>query len=435
MSHDLWPLGLMRHRAGAPAPPVELLRPHAYEEIADVLRSGKRVVPVGGGSGVCGAVDPSSGDVLLDLSGLDGILEVDEHDLIARVQAGVNGLALEEELNRRGLTLGHFPSSLPVATVGGLVATRSSGQQSTLYGNVEDMVLGLKVMLPDGSTVEPRAPVRSAVGPSLRELFIGSEGGLGVILEVVLGLSRLPALTFGAGFDFRNLDQGLEATREIIQRGLAPLVMRLYDPEDTAFQGSEATSCLLVLGFAGEPVVAEAQMDAAGAICRGHDGRPLGNGAFDRWRDRRFHLSAERLKASLEPPGSFVDTIEVAARWSALPSLHRRVKEVIAAHGAGLCHFSHAYRQGCCAYFTFAGSAESEAAAQAAYATCWEGTMQAALDLGATIGHHHGTGQARAPWVRRELDGWWPLWRKVKSAFDPAGVMNPNAVGGPEPPV
>jgi alkyldihydroxyacetonephosphate synthase len=424
----------MRRRAGVPDPPVEHVRPRTYEEIAELLRSGKRVVPVGGGSGVCGAVDPAPGDVLLDLSALNAILEVDEHDLIARVQAGVNGLALEEELNRRGLTLGHFPSSLPVASVGGLVATRSSGQQSTLYGNVEDMVLGLKVMLPDGSTVEPRAPVRSAVGPPLHELFIGSEGALGVILEVVVGLSRLPALTRGDAFDFGSLDQGLEATREIIQAGLAPLVMRLYDPDDTAFQGSEANGCLLVLGFAGGPAVAEAQMDAALAICRAGDGRPLGVAAFDRWRDRRFHLSAERLRASLEPPGAFVDTIEVAARWSVLPSLHRRVKDVIGAHGAGLCHFSHAYRQGCCAYFTFAGSADSEAAAEAAYAACWEGTMLAALELGATIGHHHGTGQARAPWVRRELDGWWQVWRKVRSAFDPAGVMNPNAVGGPEPP-
>jgi alkyldihydroxyacetonephosphate synthase len=424
----------MRRRAGAPDPRVEHLRPRAYEDIADLLRSGRRIVPLGGGSGVCGAVDPAPGDVLLDLSGLDGILEVDEHDLIARVQAGVNGLALEEELNRRGLTLGHFPSSLPVASVGGMVATRSSGQQSTLYGNVEDLVLALKVMLPDGSIVEPRAPVRSAVGPPLHELFVGSEGALGVILEVVLGLSRLPTLTRGEGFDFRSLDLGLEATREIIQAGLTPLVMRLYDPEDTAFQRSDANGCLLVVGFAGEPAVAEAQIEAALAICRGRDGRPLGPAAFDRWRDRRFHLSAERLKASLEPPGSFVDTIEVAARWSVLQTLHRRVKEVIAAHGAGLCHFSHAYRQGCCAYFTFAGSAESEAAAEAAYAACWEGTMQAALELGATIGHHHGTGQARAPWVRRELDGWWQAWRKVKFAFDPAGVMNPNAVGGPDPP-
>jgi len=420
----------MRARAGGDQA-VEVVRPASYEEVAGLLRrcteSGTVVVPIGGLSAVTGAVDVRPGQVALDLGGLDRILEVDEHNLMARVQAGVNGLRLEEELNRRGLTLGHFPSSLPVATVGGLVATRSSGQESTLYGSIEDLVQGLTVCLPDGSVAEARPGPRSALGPALQELFIGSEGGLGVVLEAVLRVSRLPGATFGRGYDFASLEDGLEAMRQMVQRGVRPLVLRLYDREDTAFQASPAEGCLLVVGVAGEPAVAEALLGVVQAQCAG--ARDLGEEPFVRWRERRFHLSRERLVESLKSPGSFVDTIEVAAAWDRLPALHAAAKEVLAREGIGLCHFSHAYPQGCCAYFTFAGSADGDAAAEAAYERCWSGVMEACFAHSATIGHHHGVGQVRAPWVRREMGGWWEIWERVRSGIDPKGVMNQNALG------
>jgi len=427
---DSWPLGVMRARAGGDQA-VEAVRPASYEEVAGLLRrcseSGTVVVPIGGLSAVTGAVDVRPGQVVLDLGGLDRILEVDQHNLLARVQAGVNGLRLEEELNRRGLTLGHFPSSLPVATVGGLVSTRSSGQESTFYGSIEDLVQGLTVCLPDGTVAEARPGPRSAVGPALHQLFIGAEGGLGVVLEAVLKVSRLPSATLGRGYDFADLEAGLEAMREIVQLGVRPLVMRLYDREDTAFQGSAADGCLLVVGVAGEPAMAAAARDVVAAGCAA--AKDLGEEPFERWRDRRFHLSRERLLASLEPPGSFVDTIEVAAAWNRLPGLHSAVKVVLAADGIGLCHFSHAYPQGCCAYFTFAGSASDEEAAEAAYERCWKGTMEACFEHAATVSHHHGVGQVRAPWVGREMGEWWQVWERVRSGIDPKGVMNPNALG------
>jgi alkyldihydroxyacetonephosphate synthase len=427
---DSWPLGVMRARAGGDHA-TEVTRPGSYEEVAELLRrstrSGTVVVPVGGLSAVTGAVDVKPGQVALDLSRLDRILEVDEHNLLARVQAGVNGLRLEEELNRRGLTLGHFPSSLPVATVGGLIATRSSGQESTLYGSIEDLVQGLSVCLPDGTVAEARPGPRSAVGPALHELFIGAEGGLGVVLEAVLRISRLPAATLGRGYDFATLEAGLEAMREIVQLGVRPLVMRLYDREDTAFQGSSSEGCLLVVGVAGEPAMAAAAEGVVASLCG--TAKDLGEEPFERWRERRFHLSRERLLESLQAPGSFVDTIEVAAAWDRLPGLHGAVKEVLAAEGIGLCHFSHAYPQGCCAYFTFAGSASDDEAAEAAYERCWSGTMEACFAHSATSSHHHGVGQVRAPWVRREMGEWWQVWERVRSGIDPKGVMNPNALG------
>ncbi len=424
----------MRRRAGESEPEVSVRRPATAGEVVGILRDaageGRRVVPVGGRSAVTGAIEVREGEVALDLSGLDRILAVDEVNLTARVEAGVNGLVLEEHLNLRGLTLGHFPSSLPVATIGGLISTRSSGQFSTAHGSIEAMVLALRVCLPDGTVAEARPGLRSAVGPALHELFIGAEGALGVVLEAVLRVSRLPAASHGRGFDFGDLGAGLKAMRLIMQSGLGPFVLRLYDREDTAFQGSEAGGCLLVAGISGEVAVAAAGMSALADICRVEGGRDLGAAPYERWLERRFHLSRERLQESLQAANSFLDTIEVAAQWDRLEALHTEVKSALATEGIGLCHFSHAYPQGCCAYFTFAGSAASEEMAEVAYERCWQATMTACLTHSATIGHHHGVGQVRAPWARQEMGEWWGIWERVRLSLDPGNLMNPNALGG-----
>lgn len=427
-AYDLWPLGLMKRRAevGAASPEPEIVRPESFEEIAALLRSGRPVVPRGGGSGVCGALAAGAGEVLLDLSALV-ICEIDGEDLSVRAQAGVNGLELERQLNERGLTLGHYPSSLPSATVGGLVSTRSSGQQSTLYGSVEDMVLGLTVALPGGEIVRARSHPRSAAGPALDQLFLGAEGGLGVVLEAVLRVHRLPEAVVGRAWRLAGVDEGLAALRETMQSGLRPLVLRLYDPEDSILQGLEGGGCLLVGATAGRRVLAEPEASLLGELA---GGEALGEEPWQRWLRHRFDLSAERLLDLLEPAGAYVDTIDLAASWSRLPALYREVK----AHLAGvssltLCHFSHATAQGCCAYFTFAGSAPDEPSALAAYREAWGGAMEIALRMGATISHHHGVGQLRAPWIEAELGGWWRVWQRVRAALDPGGQLNPHAVG------
>jgi alkyldihydroxyacetonephosphate synthase len=339
-------------------------------------------------------------------------------------------MELERKLNARGLTLGHFPSSLPGTTVGGLIATRSSGQESSRYGSIEDMVLGLAVVLPDGTFAAPRPGPRSATGPALHELLIGAEGGLGVVLGAVLRVHRMPEATVGRGYAFADLRSGLECMRSLMQAGIRPLVLRLYDAEDAAFSGFEVSGqeCALVVATAGLLGVAEAEANAVRQLAG--EARDLGEGPWARWQEKRFDLSAERLRAFLEPAGSFLDTIELAANWTVLPELHGKVKAAIGVGGLALCHFSHAYEQGCCAYFSFAGAADSEAEARASYNRAWEGAMSAALELGATISHHHGVGQARARWVADEMGGWMRVWRAVKEGLDPQGMMNPRAVGG-----
>jgi alkyldihydroxyacetonephosphate synthase len=426
---DLWPLGLMRARAGETVPPAEVVRPETFDDVCGLLRGGRRLVPMGGGSGVCGAVHAGPPDLVLDLTGLDK-MEIDEANLVVRAQAGVNGMQLERRLNERGLTLGHFPSSLPVATVGGLVSTRSSGQESTRHGSVEDMVLGLTVALPDGSLAEARGVPRSAAGPALHQLFCGAEGSLGVILDAVLRVHRLPEAVFGRGWRLAAVDAGLDCCREVLQSGVRPLVVRFYDPEDSVLQG-EGDGCLLVAATAGPRAVAQAEAQALASMVEAAGAEPLGEEPWTRWLRHRFDLSAERLRALLEPPGSYVDTIEVAATWTALPPLYRAVKAHLSdVASLALCHFTHPSAQGGCAYFTFAGSAPDEAAAEATYREAWRGTMEATLAHGGTISHHHGVGRARAPWIREEMKGWFPVWEAVRAALDPAGRMNPGGMGG-----
>ena len=431
---DHWPLGLMEERDGVKRPKVLVATPAGREQVIAILRwaasNDVAVTPMGGGTGVCGALAPRAGELVLDMSGFDRILELDETNLVCRCESGVNGLVLEKHLNERGLTLGHFPSSLPGTTVGGLLATRSSGQESSRYGNVEDMVLGLAVVLPDGTFATPRPGPRSAVGPALHQLWLGSEGALGVILGAELRVHRQPELVVGKGYAFGDLASGLEAMRAVMQSGVKPLVLRLYDADDTVFSGYDlpAEHCLLVVATAGLAEVARAEASAVKRLTGG--AQDLGEEPWRRWESHRFSLSAERLKALLDPPGAYLDTIELAARWTVLPKLHAEVKSAIAIGGLALCHFSHAYEQGCCAYFSFGGSAETEAEARAAYGRAWEGAMTAALELGATISHHHGTGQARARWVADEMGGWMRVWRAVKAGLDPTGTLNPRALGG-----
>ena len=431
---DLWPLAIMAERAGEAPPRVLVARPAGREQVAAVLRwaaaNGIAVSPMGGGSGVCGALSPARGELVLDMSGFDRVFEIDETNLVCRCESGVNGHQLEQQLNARGLTLGHYPSSLPATTVGGLVATRSSGQESSRYGGIEDMVLGLAVVLPDGTFAAPRPGPRSATGPALHQLFLGAEGGLGVVLGAVLRVHRLPESTLGRGYAFGDLRSGLECMRAIMQAGIRPLVARLYDAEDAAFNGYEVADgeCVLVIATAGLADVAKAEAKAVEAFAG--EARDLGEEPWQRWQRHRFDLSAGRLKTFLGPAGAYLDTIELAGLWTVLPELHAKVKAAIAVGGLALCHFSHAYEQGCCAYFTFGGSGDTEAEAKAAYGRAWEGAMSTALEIGATITHHHGVGQVRARWVADEMGGWMRVWRAVKEGIDPQGTMNPRAVGG-----
>lgn len=426
---DLWPLGLMRRRAGHLGPAVDARRPGSIAELQEIMSSARSgaIVPRGGGSGVCGAVSPSSGDLLLDLTGLSEI-EVDEDNLCVRAQAGVVLGKLEEQLNGLGLTLGHHPASQPVATVGGLISTRSSGQASSFYGSIEDMLLGLSAVLADGRLVAARAPIRSASGPALQQLFCGAEGGLGVIVEASLKLHRLPEAVLGTAYAADSVEQGLAALQQLTQAGLNLYVGRLYDEADSVLQG-QADGCLLLISSAGPLRRAQLELELMETELTGL--RPLGDALWRRWLEHRYDLSAERLQELLAGAGSYLDTIELAQKWTGMPELYREVRARLAETAQlVLCHFSHASEQCCCAYFTFAGSAGAEEDAEKLYRGSWHGALRAALAQGAVLSHHHGVGRLKAPYVAAEMGGWSKIWTAVQDALDPQGRLNPAAVGG-----
>jgi alkyldihydroxyacetonephosphate synthase len=441
VAHDLWPRALIGARQGRPpAPPDCVVWPGSEAEVIGVLRACTEaavpVVPFGAGTGVCGAVVASRGGVALDLKRLDRILGWDLDSGHVSCEPGILGITLEEAALERGRTLGHYPSSLPVSTVGGFVATRSVGQLSTRYGRIDDMVAGLRAALPDGTVVELRAQPSSGVGPDLRRLFLGSEGQFGVILQVTLRLHPAPEHRADAAFRFADFAAGVRAIREAMQAGLRPSLLRLYDADDTNLQvehlgiGSGG-GCLMLASCEGRRAVAVAEAEVLAAICRDAGAEPLGAGPVLAWYPRRYLLGYQQAKY-LPMPGVVLDTIEVAAPWSRIVAVYEAVKQALRQKLVVLCHLSHGYVDGACLYFTFAGSADGESGSVPLHEELWDTVMSEVLDNGGTIAHHHGAGLARTPYLRRELgDGGVEVLRRLKHALDPAGIANPGKWGLP----
>jgi alkyldihydroxyacetonephosphate synthase len=239
-SRDMWPRLLLAVRErGTPEGP----RPHAVvwpettREVVAIVRlarsHGVPIIPYGGGSGVCGGVVPVRGGITIDVKRMDSLVGINSDDMLCDVEAGINGERFERALQRQGYTFGNFPSSIYCSTVGGWLATRAAGQMSTKYGKVEDRVAGLTVVTGRGDVIETDGLARAARGPSFTQLLLGSEGTLGVITSARLRVSPAPALRVLRGFEFESVAHGVEAIRRVMQRGLTPAVVRLYDELDT----------------------------------------------------------------------------------------------------------------------------------------------------------------------------------------------------------
>ncbi|MFW9945036.1 MAG: FAD-binding oxidoreductase, partial [Candidatus Sifarchaeia archaeon] len=223
-AHDAWPLSEAKIRAGELLPTADwVVFPGSTEEVSEVLNVANKmkvpVTPVGGGAGTCGGTLPIYGGIQLDLKRMDKVLAIDYESMLVTVQAGIVGIDLEEEVNRHGYTMGHTPTSLRASNVGGFIATRSGGSLSSLYGKIEDLTLGLEVVLPNGSVVRTKAVPRHSVGPDLRQLFIGSEGTLGVITEATLRMFPIPEERRFRSMSFPDVKSGLKSIREIFRSG------------------------------------------------------------------------------------------------------------------------------------------------------------------------------------------------------------------------
>ncbi|WP_033323026.1 FAD-binding oxidoreductase [Actinomadura atramentaria] len=446
---------LLRMRAGdAAAAPDAVVLPGSHDEVSAVLRRcaerGIAVVPFGGGTSVVGGLAPDAGErpfVALDLRRMDALLDLDEESRTAVLQPGLRAPAAEALLRERGYTLGHFPQSYEWASIGGFAAARSSGQASAGYGRFDEMVVGLTAATPQGDLDLGRAP-RSAAGPDLRQLVLGSEGAFGVITSVTVRVRPLPAGAAYEGWRFPTFAAGAAALRRIAQDGPRPSVLRLSDEAETAIGLADPAAigsalaggagCLAVIGFEGTPEEIDAARGLAAARLAAAGGEPLGAEPGDRWEHGRFN--APYLRDALLDVGAFVETLETAAFWSKIPALYAAVRDALTdtLGGAGtpplvMCHISHVYETGASLYFTVV-SAQGADDPVAHWAKAKHAANDAILAAGGTISHHHGVGSDHRDWYAREIG---PLGadvlRAVKDRLDPAGVLNPGILVPPAP--
>ncbi|MGR6916377.1 FAD-binding oxidoreductase [[Actinomadura] parvosata] len=453
---------LLRMRAGdGSAAPDAVVLPGSHEEVAELLRVCSRervaVVPFGGGTSVVGGLAPDragfAGVIALDLGRLDRLISVDEESMVAAFEPGVRAPDAERLLAARGLTLGHFPQSFEYATLGGFAAARSSGQASAGYGRFDDMVVGLTLATPAGTLELGRAP-KSAAGPDLRQLVLGSEGAFGVITSLRLRVRRAPAERRYEGWRFASFAAGSAAVRALAQEGPLPTVLRLSDETETMIglakpdeigsgpsngaggsgaaggsadsSGAAGSGCLLVAGYEGVRV--GSRHAAASAVLARMGGEPLGPEPGQAWERGRF--SAPYLRDSLLAAGATVETLETAGFWASLPRLYDAVRlALLGALGSPLvmCHISHVYETGASLYFTVVTPQDADPVAQ------WErakaAVNAAVVEAGGTITHHHGVGRDHLDAYAREIG---PVGagvlRAVKAELDPAGILNPGVL-------
>ncbi|HZN12760.1 MAG TPA: FAD-binding oxidoreductase [Acidimicrobiales bacterium] len=420
--------------------------PRHEQDVVDVLdwcsSAGVPVVPYGGGSSVCGGTE-LAGAVSLDLSKLDAVVEIDNESRAARVQAGVFGPALEDQLRPHNYTLRHFPQSFEFSTLGGWLATRSGGHYATNYTHIDDFVESMRVVTPTG-VVESRRLPGSGAGPSPDRMFLGSEGILGVITEAWMRVQDRPTFRGSAAVRFASFDDGVAATRAVSQAGLFPANCRLLDPgEAMTSAGVVDGSALLVLGFESADHPVDAWIARAVELCADHGGSvpegirsSSGEGAAGAWRSS--FLRAPYGRDAMVAMSVIADTFETACTWSAFPALHAGVVEAVervlgdvCGGGWVTCRFTHVYPDGPAPYFTFLapGRAGSELSQ-------WDEIKRAASDAviahGGTITHHHAVGRDHRPWYDRQRpDGFAAALRAAKSALDPANILNPGVLIDP----
>jgi alkyldihydroxyacetonephosphate synthase len=433
---DTWVISVWRslQKHDTPAPAC-VVRPATTAEVSALLAYAARervaVVPFGAGSGVCGAVLAPEASIVVDLGAMRALKRIDETALLATVEPGLLGSEFEAALNSAGYSMGHFPQSIALSTVGGWVATRAAGQFSTKYGNIEDMLVAFEAVLPGGEIIRTRPVPRAAAGQDLRHVFLGAEGTTGILTELVFEIHPLAPATEKQAIAFPSMTVGLEALRQIMRAGWRPAVLRLYDEIEAgrSFSGAaNAGESLLLVLTEGPAELAAAEIAGASRVATAAGGRPVGPAPVDSWLHHRNQVPGFEYFLN---QGMVVDTIEVAATWDRIDQLYagvlagmRAVPGLIVASG----HSSHSYGTGTNIYFTFAGRPDAPEQLEELYFRVWNATMEATLAAGGTISHHHGIGRVRREWLSRELGSAYPLLQALRRSVDPLGIMNPGAL-------
>jgi alkyldihydroxyacetonephosphate synthase len=413
------------------------------------------VTPYGGGSSVVGGVEPPAdsdwrGSVSVDMTRLDRVLEVDRASRAARIQGGVLGPSLEDQLRPHNLTLRHFPQSFEFSTLGGWIATRSGGHFATLYTHIDDFVESVRVLTPTG-VVESRRLPGSGAGPSPDRMFIGSEGILGIITEAWMRLQDRPKFRAGASVAFPDFVAGANAVRAIAQAGLYPANCRLLDPGEAANAGAnQGEAAVLVLAFESADHELEPWMKRALEICSELGGKvPEGagrtrtdaaathEGAAGAWREA--FIKAPYLRDVLISMGIVNDTFETAITWDRFANYHAQLMETgtdairrICGKGTMTCRFTHAYPDGPAPYYTILAPGKRGSELEQ-----WDEIKQAVSEvivkLGGTITHHHAVGRDHRLWYDRQRpEGFARALKAAKRALDPHAILNPGVLIDPE---
>lgn len=429
--------------------------------VAAAIAADAVIIPFGGGSNISGSLEPNPAEqrvvISLDLGRLDRVVSIDEGSGLATIQAGAQGPSIEEQLGPRGWTLGHFPDSFTHSTLGGWVATRSSGMQSDKYGDIADITRGLRMVRPDG-IVEIRPVPSASTGPSVREMILGSEGRLGIITEVTVQVHRTPPVREINGYLFPSWEAGIAAMHDISESDAKPTVTRVSDGRESGFsfatgkakKGFDPQKVLTwylakrgwnleninlsFIGFEGSASHVAYEKKIVARIVKQHGGMVVGTGPGVLYDQKKF--DTPYLRDFLLDRGAAADVSETAAPWSKLNQLHDAVYaaaqgayDQIGTPGWIMSHLSHSYHSGACLYFTFAFVHGDDAIAE--YDVVKRAIQQAFIDNGGTLSHHHAVGREHAPWLEQDIstEGV-ALMNGLFASADPGRNFNPDKITG-----
>jgi alkyldihydroxyacetonephosphate synthase len=427
--------------------PAAVVMARSTQLVAEILRFADEhrvnVIPRTGGTATEGGLETAVADsIIIDGSAMNEILDVDACNMQATCQCGVPLQALEDRARELGLTTGHSPQSKPVAHMGGLVATRSIGQFSTLYGGIEDMVVGLEAVFPGGEVTRIKNVPRRAAGPDIRHVVIGNEGALCYITEVTVKLfPYFPANNAFLGYTLKSMKLGFEVLRQVMVNGYRPSVARVYDPGDAGLHFSHFAAdddCVLLFMAEGPAGVAKATAEGIAAIVAGHpecrkvDSEYIATWFNDLcWGPDKIIAEDERIRQT----HNVNRTTEISADWSSINAIYQAARARIVSEIPDITmaggHSSHSYINGTNMYFNYfynvVGCGPEEEVSKY-YLPIISIICEETLRLGGSIVHHHGMGKARAPWVKDEYGSSYYILKTLKHAFDPHGIMNKGTI-------
>ncbi|MCL2736063.1 MAG: FAD-binding oxidoreductase [Propionibacteriaceae bacterium] len=414
--------------------------PGSEDEVVALMRAAVKsrsvLIPYGGGSNIVGALSAPRGEtrtvISVDMGRMNTVLSIDAASGLALIQAGVLGPDMEEQLNAQGWTMGHFPDSFTWSTLGGWIATRSSGMQSDKYGDIADMTRGLRMVTPDG-ILELHPLPSTASGPSVREMVLGSEGRLGIITSAWMQVHRVPAKRTIQGYFFPTYEAGLKAMEEIAASDAAPSITRVMDKYETAFSianGKQSSpmdhflnqavqklmsmkgwnlddACLSLIGFEGSSRHVRYEKGLVDAIISRNGGMGVGTGPGTLYDQKKYDVPY--IRDFLLDRGIPADVSETATPWRYMAQMHdetiaaaHRAMERAGVQGYVMCHLSHSYHAGACQYFTFAVNDSSNSMLDTYY-TVKKAIQQSFMDNHGTVSHHHGVGVEHAAWLPQDI--------------------------------